>query len=560
MKQRYLSIKTKFIILHGVAMLVFVALISIMFIYVRGQMYDISLSKNAEIMTVFSAGVENELDSINDNINNFFAGESAMAEFEKLELGLGEFEGYQAYKRIDTMLVQHNVINDVVEGISYFVSGMPPVSFGYKTSVAGIEQKAQTGVIKYYKTDDSEYIYGTKIIDGRDSILVITLNIQRLLRSAYSIYGEQFRSRFMIAKGSELIYCDSDDMVHLLSTGSIEGLKNRGTKFFVSGKERYIAHYVYSDNTGWYYYNIVKEKEVFRNINYTVTCLLLLAIALFIILAFMVYIISGRITHRLRLLSGKIRSVEEGIYEQIVPDDATSRFSDETDLLMLYYGNMVSKIHELIDIDMKKEILLNKAKYDSLKSQINPHFLYNTLETVKSLALTERGKDAARVVDELSALLRSCLNLPKYITIGDELKLIEHYIGIHKIRYGDRLSFEADISEKARDISFPCMLIQPLIENSIKHALEAMIEPCRIVLSAYYSSGKLVLTVRDNGPGFPENNDCHSHGVGLQYIRERLHLEYGDRAYLETENISDGCEVRIIINKEEASDVQNIDC
>ena len=201
MKQKYLSIKTRFIMLHAIAMLVFVVAISIMLICVREQMYDISVQKNSEVMSVFSAGVENKLDSIDVGIDNFFSGELVQENFEKLNLGLGDYEGYRAYKNIDTMLVQQNVVNDIVEGITYYTPAMPPVSFGYKSVAETVAENAREGALKYYKTDkDSDYIYGTKSIKGSDNFLVVSLNIQRLLNNNYSIYGEPFKSHFMIVE------------------------------------------------------------------------------------------------------------------------------------------------------------------------------------------------------------------------------------------------------------------------------------------------------------------------------------------------------------------------
>lgn len=551
MKQKYLSLQTRFVILHAVAMIVFVVAITIMMICIREQMYDISVSKNSEVMTVFSAGIENKLNSIDSEMDNFFAGELAQENFEKLNLGIGNYEGYRAYKNIDTMFVQQNVINDVVEGITYYTPMMPPISFGYKSAAEYVGKNAQDGALKYYKTDkNSDYIYGTKKIKRSDSVIVVSLNIQRLLNNTYSIYGEPFKSHFMIVENDGILYRDRN-IPEGISLNYSENEKNRGNRYISHNEERYIVHYVCSAQTGWYYYNIVKEKDVFKNINYTITGILILIVSLFVFLAFLVYVISGKITRKLKILSGKIRGIEKGIYETLETDEKVNDFFDETDSLILYYNSMVTRIHELIDVDMKREILLNKAKYNSLKTQINPHFLYNTLETVKSLALIDRSKDAADVVDELSILLRTCIELPEFISIRKEAELIEHYINIQKVRYGNRLCYKAEISEELKDIHIPCMLLQPLVENSIKHALEVMIEPCHITVCAQRNDKRLILSVMDNGPGFAEKIESNSVGIGLQYIKERLKLEYGDNGYLEMENLVDGCIVRIIIGYEE---------
>ena len=91
------------------------------------------------------------------------------------------------------------------------------------------------------------------------------------------------------------------------------------------------------------------------------------------------------------------------------------------------------------------------------------------------------------------------------------------------------------------------MLLQPLVENSIKYALESMLEPCRILLSASIEQDWIILSVQDNGPGFPANAISHKDGIGLQYIRDRLRLEYGEGASLKVENLDEGSVVRIMI-------------
>lgn len=548
MAQKYFSIKMKFLVLYALAMLISVAVIITLFIYVRGQMYDVALSKNAEIMTVFSAGVENELTSINSAVDNFFTHDAVRNGLIKIKAGLADYDGYQSYKQIDSLLVTQNVVNDIIEGVSCQLDGIPSIAFGYKTPPISVAEQAESGALRYYKLeDDTEYIYGTKKMDDGKMTLVICLNLQRLMRRAYSIYGEQFDSRFMIVKDSEVLYCADSALQTLLPDASVENMKNRGTQFAVFRGERYIIHYIYSSQSDWYYYNIVQEKELFERINFTVTCALLFTVLLFLLLALLVYIITGKITYRLKILSGRLRGIEKGIYEQLISTGRPSRLPDETDSLIAYYNSMVTKIHELIDIDMKREILLHKAKYQSLKAQINPHFLYNTLETAKSLALTDRGGDAADVLGDLSKLLRACLSLPEFITLEQELDLIAYYVRIQKVRYGERLQFKTEIPENIGQIQIPCMLIQPLVENSIKYALESMLEPCRILLSASIEQDWIILSVQDNGPGFPANAISHKDGIGLQYIRDRLRLEYGEGASLKVENLDEGSVVRIMI-------------
>ncbi|MBI5327618.1 MAG: histidine kinase [Deltaproteobacteria bacterium] len=172
-----------------------------------------------------------------------------------------------------------------------------------------------------------------------------------------------------------------------------------------------------------------------------------------------------------------------------------------------------------------------EAELKNLQSQIEPHFLINTLSTGISLIDMEPHK-ARMTIEEMVSLLRSSLSISrdKTITIGEEMKLVKSYLNIMKVRMENRLSFKTEICDGLSDYQIPPLLIQPLVENAIKHGLEPKIEGGEVKIRIAKNNGRVKITVSDTGIGFDYKNP--SCGVGLDTIRKRLQLLYEEKANL----------------------------
>jgi two-component system LytT family sensor kinase len=177
----------------------------------------------------------------------------------------------------------------------------------------------------------------------------------------------------------------------------------------------------------------------------------------------------------------------------------------------------------------EQEKLLLAAKIEALKSQINPHFLFNTLTSISSLIRTQ--PDTARmVINKLSALLRRLLRShQQFVTLREELESIDEYLDIEVVRFGPKLHVHKDIEPGTLDIVVPSMILQPLVENSIKHGFARKVGPGTVTIRSFREGGRAVVEVVDDGVGFVLDrlNQPMSSGIGLANVRERLHVIYG---------------------------------
>jgi two-component system LytT family sensor kinase len=203
-------------------------------------------------------------------------------------------------------------------------------------------------------------------------------------------------------------------------------------------------------------------------------------------------------------------------------------------MLPLKIWNNARNETKLVD----QEQLLMKTRLAALSSQINPHFLFNTLNSVSSLIRTN-PEQARAVVHKLSSILRRLLSKHEnFSPLRDELSFIDDYLAIEMVRFGDKLRFEKDISPETLDMPVPSMLLQPLVENSIRHGLSGKLEGGMIRVRSQAAGGRIRLAVEDDGVGIPEARlaTLLEQGIGVSNVNERLKVLFGNdyRMYVDS--------------------------
>lgn len=187
--------------------------------------------------------------------------------------------------------------------------------------------------------------------------------------------------------------------------------------------------------------------------------------------------------------------------------------------------------------------LLVQARLDALTAQINPHFLFNTLNSIASLVRTD-PESARQVIFHLSNILRRLLQKHENFTpLSEELAFIDDYLAIEVVRFGeDKLKIVKEIEEPTLSLMVPSMLLQPLVENAVRHGLAPRVEGGVIYLRSSRENGRLLLEVRDNGVGISPGqlDQVHQHGIGMSNVRERLRVLYGSEFTFRIESPAGG--------------------
>jgi two-component system LytT family sensor kinase len=215
-------------------------------------------------------------------------------------------------------------------------------------------------------------------------------------------------------------------------------------------------------------------------------------------------------------------------------------------LLSIYISTLAAvgipiKIWNNVRLERKledQEMMVVRARLEALSSQINPHFLFNTLNTIA--AATRTDPEVARMlIRKLSSILRKLLqDPPHFIPLKEELEFIDSYLDIEAVRFGSgKLMVNKEVDEAALESYVPSMIIQPLVENAVKHGVGSRLEGGRIVIRARRGLGSAIIEIEDNGVGFPVSDQPGSGlGIGLSNVNERLNVIYGPQCQLQLES------------------------
>ncbi|WP_372632758.1 sensor histidine kinase [Cohnella sp.] len=379
--------------------------------------------------------------------------------------------------------------------------------------------------------------------DHANLLVEVRFNDVNLKNMLVSLKQQEAREPFLYFPGEEPIMGFDGDFATVKQTAAeLEGqiLQSEGSfNVTLNGNGKYIVHYVRSASLGWYLVDVVPLESYFspihksRNLFYSSVVLLM---ALSVLAALLLY---RNVQRPISLLLRGVRHMKDGEFSYRL----TKKPSNEFDFLFTSFNEMAQQIQELIDKVYKETLRSKEATLKQLQSQINPHFLYNCLFYIKSMA---NLGDKQAVVD-------MALNLGEYYryttrqestmtTLGEELKLIENYLNIQSARL-QRFQFEIEVPEPMRALEIPRLLLQPLVENAVIHGVESSVRSGIILVSGDQANGVNRIVVDDNGPEIEDEKlvklqsdmsapmDEHI-GTGLWNIHQRLIYMYGGKSGL----------------------------
>lgn len=235
-----------------------------------------------------------------------------------------------------------------------------------------------------------------------------------------------------------------------------------------------------------------------------------------------------------------MKRVKQGIFS---PISSHRPADDETDLLIDGFNRMSSQIQELIGQVQTEQARKKEAELQALVAQINPHFIYNSLESINSMAVLQGNKDISRMVVSLGKLLRiSISENHELIPLSMELEHVRHYMRIQKFRFEDKFDYAIELPEHLRHYVTQKLIVQPVVENALYHGIEPMDRTGFISIKVMEEETDIVVDITDNGPGFSQETllmlwdkepsqmkKYRENGVGLKNVHERLKIRFGSR-------------------------------
>lgn len=257
------------------------------------------------------------------------------------------------------------------------------------------------------------------------------------------------------------------------------------------------------------------------------------------LLIFVNTFLSSRIANPIMVLEHSVKDLETGNLSGV---DISVEGSYEVQHLGKTIRSMVDQMRKLMDDIVVEQESKRKSELDALQSQINPHFLYNTLDSIVWMIENERYEGAVTMVTSLARLFRISLSRGKnIITVADELEHVRNYLTIQKMRYKNKFSYEIDVEPETLQCATIKLIVQPLVENAIYHGMEFMSGDGEIKIKAYQTGEELFIDIVDNGLGMPQEQAeallteestkkrGKGSGIGLKNVQERIQLYFGSQ-------------------------------
>ncbi|KAF1299607.1 hypothetical protein BAU15_02890 [Enterococcus sp. JM4C] len=318
----------------------------------------------------------------------------------------------------------------------------------------------------------------------------------------------------------------------------MKGLRNSveslgGEKYFVQKKMFQVGSNQFT--VGYYMENRQLLAQVFQIIT-----VYFIIMAIILLLGFkIVEGLIARLVSPINKLASTMQKFEGEESFKSLSEDLDMDLRDEVGVLNHSFKKMIDEIQELVIKEYHSELLTKEMEYRFLQAQLDPHFLYNTLNSINWLAIDHEEDEISEMVSSLAVLLQSKFDQKKqYHSIQEELDIVQAYLNIQFIRFKERLRFSQEVDRQLLSSQVPKLILQPLIENAIKYGLEQQDEPVNIHLVIKNEQSGIRIDVSDNGAGFENSlkNKKKSTGVGLENIRERITIIYGELATLEIDS------------------------
>lgn len=363
-------------------------------------------------------------------------------------------------------------------------------------------------------------------------------------------------SSLCVTSDSGLIYQSEDGLYEkirqVLPESDYEIINLQGRKYFLCQ--------LTSAETGWMYVNMFPYSSIYFMNTMVRYCLIGGFLVLFVAAMLILKRLSTAITRPLNRLTDSIQIVEAGEFQKAKEYLEGEKRGDEAGILTQEFQIMLDKIMVLIHENYEKQILLKDTQYRALQAQINPHFLYNTLNSINWMIRSGKNEEASEMLISLGDLLRAAFKKEQLATVLEELELARHYIDIQKVRYRRRAEFLVEAEGDLEAYHVPRMILQPLVENSINHGVDNSLNKCRILVwvKENEEAQTMTLEVADDGPGMTEEELAavrnftmvpKGNGIGLKNISERLNLIFSDAVFEISSQPGKGTVVRIEIPK-----------
>jgi two-component system, sensor histidine kinase YesM len=525
------------------------------------SLYDEQIyAKSSQVLMMSSNSIEEKLKQVEEVSYEIAVDPNIQRILIELQGNVEKYDFYRLEQELEDALVKYVGSEKYIQSIYLYDSAGREFLAGSSSNPLNVTEKehALNQAVKYEGENHWMEIDGyngnltsVRLIRSYENLnfdnvgkLLIRVNLDTIVSDLPKPTGD-LAGNIVISDGNHVVY--SEKGMDEVNTYHFVAKNKQGYGIEKIKGERSFVNYLTTDFEDWTYWSIIPFNKMFSKITAVKYSLVLVFILMFIILISLSFNFLSRITKPILELAGTMQKVQNGNFTIVNTLNPPKIYEDEVGILYRNFKTMIQRIDELIQENYSKQLLIKETEFKALQSQINPHFLYNTLESINWLAIINKQNQISSMVEALGNLMRNSINFKEdIITIEEELEIVNSYLTIQKYRFDDRLEFQLDIPSDFMKCKIPKLILQPLLENSFKHAVETSIYTSVIKLQAYKEQDKLFIQVEDNGPGIdplilqkvkegivkPKGT-----GIGLNNIDNRIKLFTGEQYGLRIENL-----------------------
>ena len=373
----------------------------------------------------------------------------------------------------------------------------------------------------------------------KEGVFFIDLNYSAISELCdQSTVGTKGYAFILDAKGNIVYHPQQQQLYNELQTENISLIMDtdEDTVLTGTGNDGKLYSISRSEKTGWTVVDCTNVKELLSKSRQAQSVYVLTAIILVIVALLFSRFMARSITLPIQKLRDSMKKVQEGDFSV---SDVVVDSKNEIGSLTKSFDVMTHRIHELMEQNVHEQEEKRKSELKALQSQINPHFLYNTLDSIIWMSEGKKNEEVVLMTASLARLLRQSIsNEDEVVPIANEVEYARGYLTIQKMRYKDKLEFQIEVDSSILYIPLIKLVLQPIIENAIHHGLKYKESKGLLIVKGFMKDGNAVLQVIDDGVGMDEETlahiydkhkvNYHSNGVGVYNVQKRLKLYYGD--------------------------------
>lgn len=548
-QKKIVPLQARLILIFTLIFLSLILQVSISYKFLSDTMTDNTIQSYQEVITQTSLHIDASINTYGKLTKNIMAN-------ERVQTALSDLVGdsskkAESYQAVRDELAMLTLLEENINSIHIIPKDGATISYNFVSHYTDYDAAIAS---EWYEDIEQSYgnlIWLTSVDASKSNIGNDKTKVFTAVRKIFSLStGEELALALVYIDEKQLYDIISDVesgtnlIIYLLDKNNqvVLGTNEEDVGKFFSidalNHDKYFLVENQSSTTEWTLIGLVPKSVFGEALKQYNVFFIALGLVSFLVIVLVSWMISRSIVVPIINITNGMSRVKKGDFDVRI----TQHENSEIGMLSKHFNDMTEELKFFIDKVYKQELSKRDAELKAIQAQIDPHFLYNTLDTIYWMLVVDDNEEVADMVVSLSDILRYSISEGEdFVTVSEDVKHLENYLRIHKARFNEKLTYNIHMDEDILDVKIPKLLIQPIVENAIKHGIKDKSTEGEIHIIGKCEEDQLILCVRDNGIGMRKSkirevlegtakveDDSHT-GIGLKSVHKRIKLIYGEQ-------------------------------